>query len=90
MCFSPDLAPYCVPRFPGLLFVSASVGAFTRSTPARAPCRWRVSREHETLLTDREGPNRVGLCDYLVTRRISSSVLSDGPRFVTLAVFAGH
>jgi hypothetical protein len=26
-CLTPDLAPYCVPRFPGLLFVSASVGA---------------------------------------------------------------
>jgi len=30
------------------------------------------------------------LCDFLVTRRISFSVLSHGPRFVTLAVFAGH
>src|SRR6476660_2094194 len=26
----PDLAPYCVPRSPGLLFVSASVDAFFR------------------------------------------------------------
>src|SRR6476620_4957145 len=29
-CYTPDLAPYCVPRFPGLLFVSASGGAFVR------------------------------------------------------------
>ena len=30
------------------------------------------------------------LCDFLVTRQTSSSVLSHGPRFVTLAMFAGH